>query len=34
MDFADPIINGIRQNVCGARGTAATTTAEELFDVN
>jgi penicillin-binding protein 2 len=34
MDFADPIINGIRQNITGPGTAANTTTAEELFDVN
>jgi penicillin-binding protein 2 len=34
MDFADPIINGIRQNITGPGTAANSTTAEELFDVN
>ena len=34
MEFADPIINGIRQNVTGPGTARNTTTAEELFDVN
>ena len=34
MDFADPIIDGIRQNITGPGTAANTTTAEELFDVN
>ena len=34
MDFADPIINGIRQNITGPGTARNSTTAEELFDVN
>ena len=34
MEFADPIINGIRQNITGPGTAANSTTAEELFDVN
>ena len=34
MDFAEPIIDGIRQNVTGPGSSTNSTTAEELFDVN
>jgi penicillin-binding protein 2 len=34
MEFADPIVNGIRQNITGPGTSANSTTAEELFDVN
>jgi penicillin-binding protein 2 len=33
MDFAGPIVDGIRQNITGPGTAANTTTAEELFDV-
>ena len=34
MEFAEPIVNGIRQNITGPGTSANSTTAEELFDVN
>ena len=34
MDFAEPIVRGIRQNITGPGTAANTTTAEELFNVN
>jgi penicillin-binding protein 2 len=34
MDFADPVVTGIRQNITGPGANSRTTTAEELFDVN
>lgn len=34
MDFADPIVAGIRQNITGPGTATNTTTAEELFGVN
>jgi penicillin-binding protein 2 len=34
MDFAEPIIDGIRQNITGPGTSSNSTTAEELFDVN
>ena len=34
MEFADPIVNGIRQNVTGPGTASNSTTAEELFNVN
>jgi penicillin-binding protein 2 len=34
MDFAEPIIDGIRQNITGPGTATNSTTAEELFDVN
>jgi penicillin-binding protein 2 len=33
MDFAGPIVDGIRQNITGPGTASNTTTAEELFDV-
>ena len=34
MDFAEPIVDGIRQNITGPGTAANSTTAEELFNVN
>jgi penicillin-binding protein 2 len=34
MDFAEPIVAGIRQNITGPGTSTNSTTAEELFDVN
>ena len=34
MDFAEPIVDGIRQNITGPGSATNSTTAEELFDVN
>ena len=34
MEFAEPIVNGIRQNITGPGTASNSTTAEELFDVN
>ena len=34
MEFAEPVVNGIRQNITGPGTASNSTTAEELFDVN